>query len=223
MECARRFVTIPVDEFRTSYTHHELGCTLQRVEMEKCLRSPEDIKKYGRLTEEQMERMSKVRGLLALVSTTNDGKKRMEFVNRDFDAAINIRKCAVMENRPPEWTRVNFVGQSLKVELYEKKLEAVFGRLFKKTGRHLHVSWRRLVQGAVAATTVHARRRSTFERRLAGVTSNPCQEWSSQKQRRGQFFPMRFKWRFVFVLFFRKKQRLGVRLRPGALYLTQVK
>jgi len=70
-----------------------------------------------------------------------------------------------MEHRPPEWTRVNFVGQPLKVELYEKKLEAVFGRLFKKTGRRLHVSWRRLVQGAVAATTVHARRRSTLERR----------------------------------------------------------
>jgi len=35
-ECARRLVTIPVDEFQTSYTHHELGCVLQRVEMEKC-------------------------------------------------------------------------------------------------------------------------------------------------------------------------------------------
>jgi len=34
-ECARRFVTMPVDDFRTSYTHHELGCTLQRVQMEK--------------------------------------------------------------------------------------------------------------------------------------------------------------------------------------------
>jgi len=34
-ECTRRFVTIPVDEFRTTYTHHELGCTLQRVEMER--------------------------------------------------------------------------------------------------------------------------------------------------------------------------------------------
>jgi len=40
-ECPRLFVTIPIDEFRTSYTHHELGCTLQRVEMEKCQRSPE--------------------------------------------------------------------------------------------------------------------------------------------------------------------------------------
>jgi len=33
-ECARRFVTIPVDDFRTSHTHHELGCALQIVEME---------------------------------------------------------------------------------------------------------------------------------------------------------------------------------------------
>jgi len=67
-----------------------------------------------------MERRPKVRGLLALVSTTNDGKKRMEFVNRDFNAAINIRRCAVMENRPPQQTRENFKGQPLKVELYEK-------------------------------------------------------------------------------------------------------
>jgi hypothetical protein len=101
-ECARRFVTVPVDEFRISYTHHELGRTLQRVEMEKCQGSPEDIAKYGPLPEVQMERRTKVRGLLAFVSTTNDGKKRMEFVNRDFNAAINIRRCAVMEKRPPQ-------------------------------------------------------------------------------------------------------------------------
>jgi len=59
-EFARHFVMIPVDEFRTSYTHHELGSTLQRVEMEKCQRSPEEIAKYGPLTEEQMERRAKV-------------------------------------------------------------------------------------------------------------------------------------------------------------------
>ena len=101
-ECARRFVTIPIDEFRTSYTHHELGCTLQRVEMEKCQRSPEDIKKYGPLTEELLERRAKVRGLLALVSTTINGKNRFEFVNRDSNAAINIWKCAVMDTKPTE-------------------------------------------------------------------------------------------------------------------------
>ena len=77
--------------------------------MEKCQRSPEDIEKYGPLTEEQMETRAKVRGLLALVSTTSDGKKRMEFVNRDFNAAINIRRCAVLESRPPALTRENFV------------------------------------------------------------------------------------------------------------------
>jgi len=60
--------------------------------MEQCQRSPEDMKKYGPLTEEQMERRAKVRGLLALISTISDGKKRMEFVNRDFNAAINVRK-----------------------------------------------------------------------------------------------------------------------------------
>jgi len=122
-ECARRFATIPIDEFRTWYTHHELGRTIQRVKMETCQRSPEDIAKYGPLTEEQLERMAKVRGLLTSVSTTNDGKKRMEFVNRDFNSAINIKRCAVMETRPPALTRRNFVGQPLKVELYEKKIE----------------------------------------------------------------------------------------------------
>jgi len=73
-ECAWRFVPIPVDEFRTSYTHHELGYTLQRVELETCQRSYEDIKKYEALTEALMKRRAKVRGLLALVSATNDGK-----------------------------------------------------------------------------------------------------------------------------------------------------
>jgi hypothetical protein len=91
-----------------------------------------------------MERMAKVRGLLALVSTTIDGKKRMEFLNRDFIAAINIRKCAVLETRPPEWTRGNFFGQPLQVQLYEKKLEAAVGGRSKETGRRLHVSWRLL-------------------------------------------------------------------------------
>jgi len=144
-ECARRFVTIPIDEFRTSYTHHELGCTLQRVEMEKCQRSPEEIAKYGPLTEKRMERKVKVRGLLALVSTTSNGKKRTEFVNRDFNAAINICRCAVLESRPPRSTRVNFVGQPVKVELYENKLEPIIGGRSKKAGRRLHISWRVLI------------------------------------------------------------------------------
>jgi len=73
------------------------------------------MKKYRALTEEQMERRANVRGLLALVSTTTNGNKRMEFVNRDFNAVINVRRYAVMEQRPPESTRENYVGQPLKV------------------------------------------------------------------------------------------------------------
>jgi len=68
--------------------------------MEKCQRNPEEIANYGPLTEEQMERSAKVHGLLALVGTTNDGEKRMEFVNRGFNAAISISRCAVLEKRP---------------------------------------------------------------------------------------------------------------------------
>jgi len=42
-------------------------------------------------------------------------------------------------------TRENFMGQPLKAELYETKFEAEVSGRFKKTGRRLHVSRRRLV------------------------------------------------------------------------------
>jgi hypothetical protein len=79
--------------------------------MEKCQWNSEDIKKYGALTKQQMESRAKVPGLLALVSTTTDGNQRIEFVNRDFNAAIKIRRCAVLESRPPELPRENVIGQ----------------------------------------------------------------------------------------------------------------
>jgi len=108
-EYARRFVTILVDEFRTSYIHYELGCPLQRDEMEKCHRGSEDTEKYGPLTEGRMERRAKVRGLVAFVRR-NSGEKGVECVNRDFNAAMYIRRCAVPGKRPEESTRANFVG-----------------------------------------------------------------------------------------------------------------
>jgi len=89
--------------------------------MEKCQRSPDEIAKYGPLTEEHMERRAKVRGLLVLVSTTKDGKKRMEFVNRDFNVAINIRRCAVLEKRPPDSTRENLWGDLSKWNYMRRK------------------------------------------------------------------------------------------------------
>jgi hypothetical protein len=48
-ECAHCFVTIAIDAFRTSHMQHELGCAIQRVELEKCQPSPEDTEKYGAL------------------------------------------------------------------------------------------------------------------------------------------------------------------------------
>jgi len=57
-----------------------------------------------------MERRVQFRGLLALESATSCSKKRMEFVNRDFNAAINIRRRAVMERRLAYLTRENFMG-----------------------------------------------------------------------------------------------------------------
>jgi len=68
-----------------------------------------------------MERREEARGLLALVSTTTIGKKRMEFANRVFNAAINLRRCAGIDKRLPAVTRESIVGQPLKLELYKNK------------------------------------------------------------------------------------------------------
>jgi len=92
-----------------------------------------------------MERRAKLRELLALVYTTSDGKKRMEFVNRDLNAAINIRRSAVMGKRPPELTGENFVGQRLMVELYRMKMKPVVGGRSRATVRLRRFSWSRFV------------------------------------------------------------------------------
>jgi hypothetical protein len=49
----------------------------------------------------------------------------------------------VLERRPPELTRENFVGQPLKVESYETNLKQVVGAPSKQTGTRLHFSWSR--------------------------------------------------------------------------------
>jgi hypothetical protein len=80
--------------------------------------------------------------MLALVSTVNS-KKRVEFVNRDFNSAINIRRCAVMWKKLPKLTRENFVGQTLKLGLYEKRMEPVVGgrpRAWEASARQLGTS-----------------------------------------------------------------------------------
>jgi len=69
------------------------------------------------------------------VGTTNGGKKRMEFVNPDFNASINIRRCAVLEKRFEELTGASFVWQPSMVELYGMKLKPVVGGRSRETVR----------------------------------------------------------------------------------------
>jgi hypothetical protein len=78
---ARAFPTVVVDEFRTTRIHHEDGSLLQSVKR--------------RDTDEWL------RGLLWCSSTNNT-----KFVNRDLNAAINIRRCVTNPVRPLELRRV---------------------------------------------------------------------------------------------------------------------
>jgi hypothetical protein len=78
---ARAFPTVVVDEFRTTRIHHEDGSLLQSVKR--------------RDTNEWL------RGLLWCSSTNNT-----KFVNRDLNAAINIRRCVTSPVRPLELTRI---------------------------------------------------------------------------------------------------------------------
>jgi hypothetical protein len=109
IECAKRFVTVVIVEFRTTCVHHELGCTLQKVRIGTQPPSSSGKENHGERTEQPMPQRALVRGLL-LLDTTVSAMKRSEFVNRDFNAAMNIRRCALLKTRPPELTRANFEG-----------------------------------------------------------------------------------------------------------------
>jgi|YelNatPaOPRAMG01_1025707.scaffolds.fasta_scaffold41005_2 hypothetical protein len=51
--------------------------------------------------EQQRAQRARVRALHALMRFIR-GKKRMEFVNRDFNAAINSRRFAVLKTKPED-------------------------------------------------------------------------------------------------------------------------
>jgi hypothetical protein len=65
------------------------------------------------------------------VSTTNE-KKQMEFVNQDYNAAINIRRCAVLENRPAELMRENLCGVASGGRVVQGEVETSSRGLSKK-------------------------------------------------------------------------------------------
>ena len=98
----------------------ELGSTLQKFAMEKSQRSASAIEKYRELAKQQIAQRARVRVSLALESTSGD-KKRMEFINRNINAALNIRRCAVLQTRPAEQRRSNFVGGPTSLEMWLDK------------------------------------------------------------------------------------------------------
>jgi hypothetical protein len=80
-ECSYRFPTLSIDEFRTSRISYKNDQLLRSV---------------GKLNDEG--KVVTVRGLLWCQSTNENVGK---FVNRDLNAALNIRRCAMLPKRPP--------------------------------------------------------------------------------------------------------------------------
>jgi hypothetical protein len=109
-ECQQRMVTIPIEEFRTTYTHCRLGCKLSKVQKRNRPRSRMHTLIFGPETTQSRRRRSTVRGLLWCRSTS---KAREHYLNRDFNAAVNIRRYLVPPERPKELCRSNFVGRPL--------------------------------------------------------------------------------------------------------------
>jgi len=52
--------------------------------------------------------------ILAMMSSTS-GNSRKEFVSRDFNVAIIIRRCVVLKTRPDELQRSYFARQPLRL------------------------------------------------------------------------------------------------------------
>jgi len=128
----------------------ELGRALQKLEMEKKPRSASAIEKHRKLTEQQPELKALVPGILLLMRSSR-GDKSMEFINRDFNAAIHISRCAVLNTRPEKLTRFNSVGQPLILEASKKKRKSIAGGQLKKigkrlrAGRYIYPSWWRTI------------------------------------------------------------------------------
>ena len=73
----------------------------------------------------------RVLGIFAMIRFTS-GNKRMEFVNRDVNAAINFSRYAVPQKRPAELTRYKFLLQPLRLDVCKEKLKAYSSHSFIK-------------------------------------------------------------------------------------------
>lgn len=85
-ECSFRFVTVPIDEFRTTKTKYKTGDILHKVVRHQPGRRGVDV----------------VRGLLWCSSTI---PKQCKFIDRDMNASLNIRSCLLVPGRPEHLQR----------------------------------------------------------------------------------------------------------------------
>lgn len=86
-----------------------------------------------------MAQRARIRGLLTLTNSRTDNK-RMELLNRDFQGAINIRRCAVLKTRPEDLTQSIFLrGQPFRVEVYKEKLRPIAEGRSRKARRRVQV------------------------------------------------------------------------------------
>jgi len=79
----------------------------------------------------------RVRWTLALVRSTSVNA-REEFVNRVFNATINIRRCVVLKTRPAKLAPFMFLGHALKLVSCLDKLEPTPAGRSKKREASAH-------------------------------------------------------------------------------------
>lgn len=93
-ECASRFRSIPTDEFRSSKVDYKTNQILKTVKNQNIF----NINQNNTYKGKQLKGADRsLRGLLWCDSTENEESK---FVNRDVNAAKNIYRCGMLQQRP---------------------------------------------------------------------------------------------------------------------------
>jgi len=118
-ECASRFRSIPTDEFRTSKVDYETNQILKTVKNKKLFNINQNNTSKGRQLKDADRSL---RGLLWCDSTKTEGSK---FINRDVNAAKNIYRCGMLQERPlilsrsPRNTKLpEIVGRSIRTFMF---------------------------------------------------------------------------------------------------------
>jgi len=83
---------------------------------------------YARRNDDEtmVAQRERVLGILTRM-TSSILNARSELVNRDLNTAINTRRFSVLNTKPQELTRANFVEQPLILKICKEKLEPIAG------------------------------------------------------------------------------------------------